>query len=215
MSVDRVILQSVCADEEERRVTVAESDYDGYVTPNMDETSEHELEIMTRFDLLDGKRISYPIPSAPESDGSYPIYKWFVENHCAYDLKKHMKIGMANSRQQMFYANYMKALDPELKQIVREKLSTRQYQQKEDTSVKKKEVSSKKRTDGPLEIGSVAELEVDRINKKGAVMLKNESGDKRTFKLVNVDPAEVTVGDKLQVKLVSIAGNDYRFEKQG
>ncbi len=74
---------------------------------------------MTQFDLLKGKRISYPVTvDQLEQGGAVKEgFKWFTENHYYYHLKNNIEIGMGTKRDQMRFREYMEAMEAELKRI--------------------------------------------------------------------------------------------------
>lgn len=74
---------------------------------------------MTQFDLLMGKRISYPVTvSQLEQGGAVEEgFKWFTENHYYYDTKNNKEIGMGTKRKQMRFREYMEAMEEDLKRI--------------------------------------------------------------------------------------------------
>ncbi len=114
ISVDSVRLRDYSLDDGNRTICIQDRDYVDYCIPGFSEDIVRDYAIMTDFDAVNGENIAYPIPDTPESDGSRPVYKWFVENHKGYDHKKNRNIGMPNSRNQMVYVEYMAAMKPRL-----------------------------------------------------------------------------------------------------
>lgn len=74
---------------------------------------------MTRFDLLKGKRVSYPMTVSQMKQGDVVEegFKWFTENHYYYDIDRGIQIGMGRERKQMRFREYMEAMEPELKAV--------------------------------------------------------------------------------------------------
>ncbi len=115
ITVDSVRLRDYSLDDGNRTICIQDKDYVDYGIPGFAEDIVRDYAIMTDFDAVNGENIAYPIPDTPESDGSRPVYKWFVENHKGYDHKRNRNIGMPNSRNQMVYVEYMAAMEPRLR----------------------------------------------------------------------------------------------------
>lgn len=72
---------------------------------------------MTGFDTVRGEWVSYPMtPEQAESGKTAEEgFKWFTENHLGYNYKKKDTVDMLNSRAQMYFGEYMEAMEPVLK----------------------------------------------------------------------------------------------------
>lgn len=109
IDVDRVLLRVVKKDVENHTVSILPDVlYDSYETP-FDEESVKDFRDMTDFYILNDKVVSYPLREDPAKKKDQHIYEWFVENH-----KKTGKIRMR--RDEMVFKEYMKAMEPYLKQ---------------------------------------------------------------------------------------------------
>lgn len=119
VSVNRVLLRDVKKNDVlrtvEHRLDVA---YEEYKVPEFDKEIVNNFEKMTNFYILDGMNVSYPMTGIPNKEGKMNIFDWFTKNHTAYKYNKEQKKRvwnkMPNTRCQMTYAEYMKAMEPQL-----------------------------------------------------------------------------------------------------
>lgn len=79
--------------------------------------------IMTQFDYLKDKKISYPMTKEQleKSDYVQNGYEWFTQNHYFYDNRKRRKKNISSKREEMRFREYMEAMSPELRSISLEK----------------------------------------------------------------------------------------------
>ncbi len=108
VSVNEVTLRNYCKDSQTKTVLRKEEPYEDYKEPAFEKTTRDYFSRMTDFDAVKGQNVSYP----RLNENDINIFEWFTNNHTAY--KNGKKIGMANTRKQMAFEKYMKAMEPEL-----------------------------------------------------------------------------------------------------
>lgn len=113
MKVESVLLRKV----NKEALSIGSVSYRDYEKPIFNPEVEKNFEKMTRFDLLKGKKVIYPLPNRSDKDGNYNIFDWFVNNHRGYNRKKKCEIKMPNTRTQMYFEEYMVPMEPELKKV--------------------------------------------------------------------------------------------------
>lgn len=116
IGVDKVMLRNVVKGEGEIQIqSVPYAMEELYQEPNFDENIKKNFAFLTRFDALEGAKVSYP-----KVDGKPEIFEWFVSNHKVrknYADDKEpcfVESGMANTREEFSYNEYVQAMQPEL-----------------------------------------------------------------------------------------------------
>lgn len=117
INVNNVEIRKIAVDDEEGSVHYIIDPYEP-APPKVSSRAIEDLNVITDFYRLKGKSrlIHYPIPDREDNKGRTPIYKWFVDNHGAYDREEESILGMPNSRLQMTYIEHMYSLEPELRE---------------------------------------------------------------------------------------------------
>ena len=117
IAVDRVCLRKLVRDEEAHTIRMEENtDFGcrGLVT-EVEEELLQQFRKMTDFQAVKGKRVCYPTVREEQiADEELNGYEWFVANHKGYSHKKGTEVGMPNTRNDMYYQKYLKAMEPEL-----------------------------------------------------------------------------------------------------
>lgn len=108
IKVSKVELNSYKLDEVNKSVINEIRVLNEYEVPSIDSKTLENYRKMTDFNALEGKHTDYP---RLEANGN--IFDWFTKNHRAYDHRNERKIEMPNKRVQMYYATYLKPMEPE------------------------------------------------------------------------------------------------------
>lgn len=117
--VDKVIFHNIVLDKSLERVTY-DNDESYQWKEEMCEISskvKRDFEKMTNFcSIKNGKNISYPIGEGQESGEEG--YKWFTQNHKQVNRKNGREVkGRPAERKDMFFGEYMEAMNPELQKV--------------------------------------------------------------------------------------------------
>ena len=114
ITVNNVEIRKVKLDDNNGTVKYAVQDYSPE-EPEIDNEIIRQFKTITDFEFTRGMNVQYPQKDVSKSYEDSPIYAWFTHNHGKYDREKEKEIGMAQKREQLFYREYMYALDPELR----------------------------------------------------------------------------------------------------
>lgn len=116
IAVDKVMLRKVVKGEDGIQIqSIAYAIEELYKEPKFDETIKQNFAFLTSFDALEGAKVSYP-----KVDGKDEIFAWFASNHKVrknYADDKEpcfVESGMANTREEFSYNEYVQAMQPEL-----------------------------------------------------------------------------------------------------
>ncbi len=118
ISVHEVLLRKIKKDPVAKTVVRTDTEpYEEYEAPALDSQILKNFRIMTDFDAVKGKNVSYPLTGKRDKDGNMNVFDWFSQNHAGYRVKDGQKIPlkMPNSRKRMAFVEYMEPMTPELK----------------------------------------------------------------------------------------------------
>ena len=180
------------------------------------ETTLSNYELMTRFTAVNdwmkcqSAPIKYPQKNPDQSYEDSPIYEWFTENHAGFKYRTGEKRYETNDspqkREQMYYREYMKAMQPELMSTVFPQ-SVLSEKGGKDYSSKKTKTRDKRDSEGIITV-RLMNTQEDPWNTKGLNKAQGYiDGQKRWIFDV---PPDKDNGDEVSVRLV---GKNYRCLK--
>lgn len=185
LHVDRVDIRTITLDDGNKTVSYAINQYDES-DPALDPDIEKNFAIMTDFELLRGKNVSYPKLGENEPE----IFKWFVNNHGGYNHSNGKAVNMPNSRLQMTYREHMYALEPELRSTGAP-LNTGGQSNRRPSGNKSNNYRPNK--------NPVVRVEVKRITRNGGIAF-DDNGKEGLVSGKKVGNAIINIGDIISVK---------------
>ena len=117
IAVDKIKLRKLALDTETRTIKLSvNKDYTDYAKPEVPSEVQKNYRILTSFNHLKGKNISYPYAVDPKKQVDATIYEWFTNNHGGYDRSRKKETNMPKGRTYMFFREYLKPMEAELGQ---------------------------------------------------------------------------------------------------
>ncbi len=117
IAVDDIKLRELALDTETKTIKLSvDKDYTDYVKPEVPFEVQKNYRMLTSFNHLKGKNISYPYAADPKKQVDATIYEWFTNYHGGYDRSKKKETNMPKGRTDMFFREYLKPMEAELGQ---------------------------------------------------------------------------------------------------